>query len=58
MPLFENSQNTDARGGTFNDVGRDQIHGDQVYHINQVITNTGTIQAIITLLYTQVSRDT
>ena len=54
--MFQNSQNADARGATFNDVGRDQIHGDQVI-INQIITHTGTIH-VITLLYTQVSRDT
>ena len=52
MPLFENSQNTDARGSTFNDVGRDLIH-HQV-NIGQVITNTGAIFTIIiiTLSYT------
>ena len=37
MPAFENAQNVDASGGTFNDVGRDQhnltnIHGDQIFN--------------------------
>ena len=26
MPMFQNSQDTDAHGSTFNDVGRDQIN--------------------------------
>src|ERR1700685_4108638 len=30
MPMFQNSQHTDAHGSTFNDVGRDQINADQV----------------------------
>jgi hypothetical protein len=36
MPMFQNSQHTDAHGSTFNDVGRDQINADQV-NIGQII---------------------
>lgn len=44
MPMFQNSHNADARGGTFNDVARDQIHGDQV-NIGQVVNNANSTGA-------------
>ena len=36
MPMFQNSQYTDAHESTFNDVGRDQINRDQV-NIGQIV---------------------
>jgi hypothetical protein len=42
MPMFQNSQNTDARGGTFSDVAGDQVNIGQV--INST-NNPGAIQS-------------
>jgi hypothetical protein len=39
MPMFQNSQYTDAHGSTFNDVSRDQINRDQVNNIGQIVYN-------------------
>ena len=57
--MFQNSQNADARGATFHDVGRDhwQIHSDQV-NISQVITHTeyGYTSSSHAVIYSSVPR--
>jgi hypothetical protein len=44
MHLFQNSQNTDARGSTFNHVS--QIHGGQVNfnQVNLYVNNAGAMK--------------
>ena len=53
MSFFQHSQNTDAHGGTFNNVDGNQINGGQVNNIGQIIyhrpNNFGTMKWHFTL---------
>ena len=59
MPMFQNSQHTDAHGSTFNDVGRDQINVDRVA-IGQIVhhNSAGAIQCYSRVFCSQISRNT